>query len=94
MEALAAGLPVVAFPSGGSGEGVEDGVTGRLLRAGDEAALGSAMEDLLLDAPGRDRMAAAARDLALEQFSLKRQTRLLEDIYDRVVQEFAAGAEA
>jgi HAMP domain-containing protein len=34
-------------------------------------------------------MAAAARALALAEFSLEKQTRRLEDIYDRVVQEFA-----
>lgn len=89
MEALATGLPVVAFPSGGSGEGVVDGVTGRLLPAGDEGALGAAITGLLQDEQARSRMAAAARALALEEFSLEKQTRRLEDIYDRVVREFA-----
>lgn len=85
MEALATGLPVVAFPSGGSAEGVHDGVTGRLLPAGDEPALASALTELLLDEATRSRMGMAARELALERFSLARQTRALEDIYDSVV---------
>ena len=84
MEALATGLPVVAFPSGGSGEGVVDGATGRLLPAGDEAGLASAIVDLLGNAVMRRRMGEAARGLALERFSLERQTRRLEEIYDEV----------
>jgi glycosyltransferase involved in cell wall biosynthesis len=88
MEAIATGLPVVAFPSGGSGEGVRDGVTGRLLPAGDEGALARAVTELLTDEPLRMRMSAAARQLALTEFSLVRQTRLLEDIYDEVVHDY------
>ncbi|HEX6134965.1 MAG TPA: glycosyltransferase [Longimicrobiales bacterium] len=84
MEAIACGLPVVASPSGGSAEGVRDGVTGFLVPAGDEEALGLRIADLLEDASLRARMGAAARALAVEEFSLARQTEALERIYDDV----------
>jgi glycosyltransferase involved in cell wall biosynthesis len=61
LEAQAAGLPVVAFASGGVPEVVEDGVTGFLVPAGDTGALAAAVGVLLTDAEGRARMAAAAR---------------------------------
>jgi glycosyltransferase involved in cell wall biosynthesis len=94
MEAMSTGLPVVAFPSGGSGEGVQDGVTGRLLPAGDEGALSGALIDLLTDEPVRSRMATAARQLALRRFSLARQTQLLEEIYDDVVRDYSRAGSA
>jgi glycosyltransferase involved in cell wall biosynthesis len=47
LEAMRAGRPVVATDVGGTGEAVEDGVTGRLVPARDPAALAAAMEDVL-----------------------------------------------
>ncbi|HEX6308595.1 MAG TPA: glycosyltransferase [Longimicrobiales bacterium] len=84
MEASACGLPVVASPSGGSAEGVRDGVTGFLVPPGDEETLGRRIADLLEDASLRARMGAAARALALSEFSLAKQTEELERIYDEV----------
>jgi glycosyltransferase involved in cell wall biosynthesis len=43
MEAMAAGLPVVATSVGGTAELVDDGVTGRLVPADDPAALAAAL---------------------------------------------------
>jgi len=84
MEAQASGLPVVAFPSGGSAEGFIDGETGLLAPAGDEAALAAHLTGLLGDAARRARFSAAARAFALQQFDLARQTAKLEEIYDEV----------
>jgi glycosyltransferase involved in cell wall biosynthesis len=90
MEAVACGLPVVASPSGGSGEGVRDGETGSIVPPGDEPALADALARLLGDAPLRQRMGTSARAFAEEAFSLARQTERLEQIYDDVVAGFAA----
>lgn len=61
VEAGALGLPVVASRVGGIAEAVLDGITGLLTEPGDEAALASAVEDLLAD-PGRARkLGEAAR---------------------------------
>ena len=89
MEALACGLPVVASPSGGSAEGVRHGSTGFIVPPADEAALGTAIADILADGELRARMSTAAREFALEAFSLGKQTEALELIYDRVIAEYA-----
>ncbi len=60
LEALACGLPIVAFdcPHGVS-EIVHDGVNGRLLAPEDVGALTDALVELLRDAPARARLRAA-----------------------------------
>src|SRR5690606_13302214 len=74
MEALATGLPVVGFPSGGSADGIRDGGTGYLVAPGDVAGLTGAIARVLTDDSLRSRMSAAARQLAVENFSIARQT--------------------
>jgi len=49
LEAAATGKPVAGFRVAGLEDAVEDGVSGRLVRAGDAAALGRAVGDLLRD---------------------------------------------
>lgn len=61
LEAQAAGLPVVAFSTGGVSEVIDDGATGFLVPAGDAAAFAAAVGVLLSDPDGRSRMAATAR---------------------------------
>ena len=60
LEAMACAVPVVATDVGGVGEAVEDGVTGRLVAPGDEAALAAALAELLGDGDLRGRMGADA----------------------------------
>jgi glycosyltransferase involved in cell wall biosynthesis len=62
MEAMAAGLPVVATAVGGVPELVEDGVTGLLAPRGDVQALGSALETLAGNPRLRLEMGEAARE--------------------------------
>jgi len=64
MEAMAAGLPVVATAVGGVPELVEDGVTGILAPRGDLQALGSALETLAGNPRLRREMGDAARERA------------------------------
>lgn len=61
MEAMAAGVPVVATAVGGVPELVENGVTGLLVPAGDPAALAAALTAMAADAPLRRRFSQAAR---------------------------------
>ena len=61
LEAMRAGVPVVASAVGGVAEIVEDGRTGVLVPPGDAAALAGAIERLLDDEPLRRRLASAAR---------------------------------
>ena len=62
LEAMSAGLPVVASEEGGIPDEVEDGVTGLLFRKGDVAGLARCLERLLIDASTRRRMGAAGRE--------------------------------
>jgi glycosyltransferase involved in cell wall biosynthesis len=61
MEAMLAGLPVVATAVGGVPEAVDDGVTGALVPAHDAPALADALESLVADPERRASMGAAAR---------------------------------
>jgi glycosyltransferase involved in cell wall biosynthesis len=72
LEALAAGLPVIATDFGGAAEQVRNGHTGRLTPRGDAAAFAEAMVELAHDANLRRRLGAAARDLARTEFSMDR----------------------
>lgn len=61
LEAMAAGLPVVASRIAGNEELVASGETGLLVSEEDVPALRQALARLLQDAPGRARMGAAGR---------------------------------
>lgn len=84
LEAAAAGLPAVAYRTGGVPEAVEDGVTGLLAPEGDVPALRDALV-ALLDDPGRARaMGRAGRARVERDFDVRRQSARLEELYDRV----------
>jgi phosphatidyl-myo-inositol dimannoside synthase len=69
LEAAAAGVAQVAGDSGGAGEAVVDGVTGRLVRRPtDVAAVAGAIGGLLDDPVGRRRMGEEARRRAEASF--------------------------
>ena len=77
IEAMMAGLPVVATDIRGSREEVVDGETGRLVPVADEQALSRALQDLVSDPALRQRMGEAgcrrARELYDEQKVIARQ---------------------
>lgn len=70
LEAMGAGLPVVASAVGGVPELVVDGETGTLVPAGDVAALADALQRVLADSDLRAQYGAAARARALERFDV------------------------
>jgi glycosyltransferase involved in cell wall biosynthesis len=61
IEAMLAGLPVVASDVGGLRDLVEDGVTGRLVPPGRPRALADALDDLLDEPSARRQMGAIGR---------------------------------
>ena len=92
LEALASGLPVVAMNVGGNPELVEDGVTGRLVPAGDLKALAGAIREVAEDADLRRRRSAAARRAATERFGLATMVARYQALYDHLTQGTALPA--
>jgi len=80
VEALAAGLPVVASRVGGLPEIVTDGVTGYLVEPANAAELAAALERLLLD-PARRLAFGRAAAADSERFRMDRFLARLEGIY-------------
>jgi glycosyltransferase involved in cell wall biosynthesis len=72
MEAMAAGLPVVACRIGGIPELVEHGVTGLLVPPDDPNALADAMAQLVANPARASALGAAARTAVAERFSMAR----------------------
>lgn len=85
LEAMAAGLPVVATRVGGIPEIVNE-FTGRLVPAGDATELGSAIAVLLGDDVARKRMSVAAERTATEKFSTEAWIARLDAVYREVLQ--------
>jgi glycosyltransferase involved in cell wall biosynthesis len=83
LEAMAAGLPVVATDVGGVSELVLDGETGLLVPAGDAPALTRALAWLLEDSARRRRLGAAARERVVRDFSLDAFRQAHLDLYSR-----------
>lgn len=84
LEAMAAGLPVVAFRTGGNPELVVEGETGMLCPPGDTAALAGAVAALAADAALRSAMGEKARARAEEAFSLGAMMDRYADYYRRL----------
>ena len=74
LEAFAAGVPVIAFPSGGIPEVVEDGVTGLLANTIDDMAQRT-IELLSGNARRLISLAQAARETWARRFTLERYRR-------------------
>jgi colanic acid/amylovoran biosynthesis glycosyltransferase len=87
-EAHAVSKPVVAFDSGGISEIVTHGSTGFLAPVGDWQALAKHLLMLLQNASLRERFGLAGRETVLRQFDLEHRTRILEDIYTEVLDQW------
>jgi glycosyltransferase involved in cell wall biosynthesis len=87
LEAMRAGLPVVASAIPGSGvvEVVEDAGTGLLVAPGDAAAFARALADLSGDAALRARLGAAGRARWQQAFTLGRSALAVESLYREVL---------
>jgi len=72
LEAMRAGLPIVASRVGGVAEAVEDGVEGFLVTPEDTDELAGRLAELIRDGALRSRMGACARRKFDERFRLER----------------------
>jgi glycosyltransferase involved in cell wall biosynthesis len=84
VEAMAAGVPVVATAAGGAAELVQHDINGLLYPPGDAGALGEALRRLASDPSLRRRLARAGRERALD-FRPQNVGPRLEDVYAHVL---------
>ncbi len=88
LEAMAAGLPVIASRVAGNPEAVEHGASGLLVEPEDAAGLAAALGELLADPDRRRQMGEAARLRVEREFSIER----VSAAYRRLWLELADGA--
>lgn len=97
LEAMAAGLPIVATNVGGIPELVEDGVNGFLSRPKDPGLLADNLLRVLKNPQIADEMGRANRQKALDQFSFAAMVGAHEAVFERLCkagQEEPAAQEA
>jgi glycosyltransferase involved in cell wall biosynthesis len=82
VEAMAAGVPVVASRSGAVVETVVDGETGFLVEKNDPASLAAAIARLLDDDGLRSTMGARARQRALDCFTWHQAATRAMELYE------------
>jgi glycosyltransferase involved in cell wall biosynthesis len=87
VDAMACGIPVVATATGGAGEIISDGQTGRLTPIGDIDELANRIVELLDDPQLRDRLSTNARAMVAERFSAHRMISQTEDVYRAVLSD-------
>ena len=85
MEAAAMGVPVVATDIRGCRQVVDDGVTGRLVPARDEAALAGAVAELASDPTEREAMSRASLDKARREFDEQRCIDITLGLYAELI---------
>jgi glycosyltransferase involved in cell wall biosynthesis len=81
LEAMACGTAVVSANSGGPREIIENGQTGLLTPSNNSKALAAAVCTLLVDAPRRYKMAAAARQKVCDAYTLDQHVQRLLALY-------------
>jgi glycosyltransferase involved in cell wall biosynthesis len=85
VEALLCETPVVAFDSGGLRDVIQHEKTGLLVKAGDRAALATALDDLLARDGRGSQLGRAGRLYALSAFAPESAARRYAEIYRRVL---------
>ena len=86
LEAMAAGLPVVAYRVGGNSELLSH-QRGALIPAGNETSFAEAVEKLLADSALREQLGRNALQFAKENFSLDEVRQRYEELYITLLQK-------
>jgi glycosyltransferase involved in cell wall biosynthesis len=92
LQAMAAGLPVIASAAGGIPEIVRHEVDGLLVPTGDDTALRGALRRVVQDAELRSALGCAARQRIAEGFTLRSCTERLVAVYEDAVSSRGAVA--
>jgi len=90
LEALTAGIPVLATSAGGTPEAVEDGVNGRLVPVSDDRAFREALAELVASASRRASLSAGARTSAA-RFGFDRMIELTESCLEAAARPAGSG---
>jgi colanic acid/amylovoran biosynthesis glycosyltransferase len=85
LEAMAAGLPVIATRCGGMDEVIDDGVDGFLVEIGDTDAMQGRLAQVADDRDLAAQLGRAAGERARAEFDLSRQVRVFVDAYRALV---------
>jgi glycosyltransferase involved in cell wall biosynthesis len=83
-EVMSCGKPVIGTRPGGHTDMIEDGKSGFLVPRGDVEALAAAMQELISDAELRQRLGAAAREMA-KQFTPNTLVPRIENLYRLII---------
>ncbi|MGO9865790.1 MAG: glycosyltransferase [Terriglobales bacterium] len=86
LEAMAAGLPTVAYNVGGNPELLNQD-RGALIPAGNEAGFVDALQNVLTDSGQRQQLGRNARQFAKENFSLDRVRLRYVELYVKLLQQ-------
>ena len=92
LEAMACGVPVVAFDAGGIPEYVRDRETGCLVGLGDEESLAKKISGLCDLESFRTRLGGAALEMVQSEFELSCQTQIYHDLYQSIARQSASRA--
>ena len=87
LEAMRAGLPVIASDVGGNGEAIENGKSGFLVPGGSVTALAEALSLVLDDADLRLCLGRAARQRFTERFLFAYQEQNTRSVYQDILRE-------
>jgi glycosyltransferase involved in cell wall biosynthesis len=88
LEALACGLPVVSFATGGVPEIVQDGVNGFLVQPNDQEQFNVALDMMLKKNALREAMSKSAANIP-EHFTAQRMTESYRSVYNVAKETFA-----
>lgn len=84
IEAMASGLPIIATNTGGTPEILKNGELGLLYPPGDIEAFSKNVIDLLDNPTKMIELGERAKKEALERYSHESESKLIEEIIDRV----------
>jgi glycosyltransferase involved in cell wall biosynthesis len=87
MEAMAAGLAVIATPVGGNPELIQDNQTGILVPCQDVKALAEAIKRLYLDPALREKMSSRGRERIEGYFNHERMVTQIQDLYEQILRK-------
>jgi glycosyltransferase involved in cell wall biosynthesis len=82
---MASGIPPIGSTAGGIPDVITDGVNGLLFKKGDWKDLAMKMLTLINDEKLRNKLAAKAREAAVEKYGWQVVASRIKHIYDRII---------